>query len=123
IKALPVGATLSDGPHSFTATANATRVDVTAWNLSTLILMPPANFFGQITLNVEATATEVANGDMATTTAPLTVTVLPVDDAPIARDDSATVRTLKTVVIDVLANDTDVDSTALSASLVNGPRH
>ncbi|KRA35484.1 hypothetical protein ASD68_03525 [Rhodanobacter sp. Root627] len=86
-------------------------------------LLPPANFFGPITLNVESTATEAAKGDTATTATPLTVTVLAVDDAPVAQDDSATVRTLKTVVIDVLANDTDADHDALQAFVYAGPQH
>ncbi|MFK2904913.1 tandem-95 repeat protein [Dyella ginsengisoli] len=123
ISALPVGATLSDGTHSFTATANATQVDITDWNLATLTLLPPLNFNGQITLGVEATSTESANGNTASTTAKLSVTVIPVNDAPVAHDDNVTVRTFKTVVIDVLANDTDVDSTDLTSVLVDGPEH
>jgi VCBS repeat-containing protein len=123
VNALRVGATLSDGTHSFTATTGHTGADVTHWTLSKLTLLPPADFFGQIQVNVKATSTETTNGSVASTTATLFVTVLPVNDAPVAHDDSFTVRTLKTVVIDVLANDTDVDSTVLSTSLVNGPRH
>jgi VCBS repeat-containing protein len=123
ILALPVGSTLSDGTHRFTATAGATTADITGWTLDALTLLPPANFNGQIALTVEATATETANGDTATTMAPLTVTVLPVDDAPVAHADSVTVREHKTVVIDVLANDTDIDSTTLDAEVVCGPRH
>jgi hypothetical protein len=99
INALPVGATLSDGTHSFTAMAGATQADITDWNLSTLTLLPPLNFNGQIDLGVVATATESAAGSTARTTATLSVTVLPVNDAPVAQDDSVTVRTLKTVVI------------------------
>lgn len=123
IDALPVGATLSDGTHSFTATATTTRVDVTHWNLGTLTLLPPTNFNGQINLGVEATSTESANGSTASTTATLAVTVIPVNDAPVAQDDRVTVRTFKTVVIDVLANDSDADSTDLTSVLVDGPRH
>jgi VCBS repeat-containing protein len=123
ITALPVGATVSDGTHSFTATADAIQVDVTGWNLATLTLLPPLNFNGQITLGVEATSTESSNGSTASTKATLAVMVIPVNDAPVAHDDSVTVRTLKTVVIDVLANDTDVDSTHLTSVLVDGPEH
>ena len=42
IGAIPVGATLSDGTNSFTATAGNTTVDVSAWTLSALTITPPA---------------------------------------------------------------------------------
>jgi VCBS repeat-containing protein len=70
-----------------------------------------------------ATATETANKDAARTLATLTVTVLPVDDAPVAQADSVDVREYKTVVIDVLANDSDIDSSTLDAEVLCGPRH
>src|SRR5437763_8372582 len=36
VSAIPVGATLSDGTHSFTAGAGSTAVDVAGWNLASL---------------------------------------------------------------------------------------
>jgi hypothetical protein len=44
----------------------------------------------------------------------VTVVVTPVNDAPIATDDSATTTSGVEVVVDVLANDTDVDGDALT---------
>src|SRR5947199_2609836 len=38
ISAIPVGATLSDGTHSFTAGAGSTAVDVAGWNLARLTI-------------------------------------------------------------------------------------
>src|SRR5204863_7905846 len=40
VSAIPVGATLSDGSHSFTATAGNTSVDVHGWNLAGLAITP-----------------------------------------------------------------------------------
>src|SRR4030095_9403433 len=82
IGAIPVGATLADGTHSFTATAGNTAVDVSAWSLSTLTVTPPANSDADFTLTVSATSTETSNGDSATTVASLPVTVVAVADAP-----------------------------------------
>ncbi|MDY7093589.1 MAG: Ig-like domain-containing protein [Acidobacteriota bacterium] len=64
-------------------------------------------------------------------TATVSITVVPVNDPPVAEDDSATVRQDETVsVLDsgessVLANDSDVDSTNLTVNTtpVSGPDH
>src|SRR5213078_4560892 len=54
VSAIPVGATLSDGTHSFTAGAGSTAVDVAGWNLASLTVTSAndANF----TLGIAATA-------------------------------------------------------------------
>src|SRR5262249_34712936 len=82
VGAIPVGATLSDGTHVFTATAGNTVANVTGWVLSSLTITPPANSDVDFTLTVSATSTESSNGDSATTTASLPVTVIAVADAP-----------------------------------------
>src|SRR5882724_2978117 len=82
IGAIPVGATLSDGTHSFTATVGNTAVDVSGWTLPSLTVTPPANSDADFTLTVTATSTEFSNGDTATTTMSLPVTVTAVADAP-----------------------------------------
>lgn len=64
-------------------------------------------------------------------TATVSITVNPVNDPPVAADDSATVAEGDSVTVldsgatSVLANDSDVDSTVLTASFVagNGPDH
>src|SRR5262249_51059530 len=76
IGAIPVGATLSDGTNSFTATAGNTTADVTGWALPSLTITPPANSDVDFSLTVTATSTENANGDSATSVANLAVTVL-----------------------------------------------
>ncbi|MCH8148170.1 MAG: tandem-95 repeat protein, partial [Planctomycetes bacterium] len=59
------------------------------------------------------------NGD--TDTATVTVTVNSVNDAPIAVDDTAVTNEDTAVVIDVLANDSDVDNDTLSIDRVTQP--
>ncbi len=80
--------------------------------------VPNSNFTGTDTFTYLVT-----DADGGTTTATVTVTVTPVQDPPIARDD--TVRTIGSnpVVIPVLLNDTDPDGDPLrivSATSLNG---
>jgi len=82
VASIPVGATLSDGVFSFTASLGNATVNVTGWNLAALTILPPLNSDVDVTLSVAATATEGANGSTATTTANLAVTVDAVADAP-----------------------------------------
>lgn len=58
-----------------------------------------------------------------TSEARLDVDILPVNDAPVAADDVATVVAGETVLIDVLANDSDIDGPALMLTVdsVSGP--
>src|SRR5207245_1108054 len=65
VSAIPLGAVLSDGTHTFTATAGNSSVDVHAWNLASLSITPSnaSNF----TLSVAATARD-GEGNLSTTT-------------------------------------------------------
>ncbi|WP_162617933.1 VCBS domain-containing protein, partial [Salinicola halophilus] len=91
ISGIPVGATLSDGTHSFVATAGTTTKDITGWNLNTLTVKPAANYDGTFNLSVSATAKESSNGDTATTSVTVPVVVHNVNDAPTAVGDVGTV--------------------------------
>ena len=82
VSAIPVGATLTDGTRSFTATPSETSADIIGWDLSALKITPPANSDADFTVTVTATAREGASGPTASTSADLTVTVAPVADAP-----------------------------------------
>jgi predicted chitinase len=82
IAGLPVGATLSDGEHHFTASRLAQRLTISDWDLGKLSITPPPDRTGRFTLTIVATATEQSNGSQASTTASFEVLVLPVDDAP-----------------------------------------
>jgi VCBS repeat-containing protein len=64
----------------------------------------------------------LANSNVAT----VTITITPVNDAPVAANDAYAVNeggTINAVAPGVLANDTDVDSPTLTAVLVSGPTH
>jgi VCBS repeat-containing protein/parallel beta-helix repeat protein len=47
--------------------------------------------------------------------------ITPVNDAPVANDDSATANEDTAITGNVLTNDTDIDSVSLTATLVSGP--
>jgi len=114
IEAIPVGATLSDGTRSFTATTANRTANITTWNLSNLSLTPPKDVNGTINLQVKATATERSNGSTASTTETLSVKVLPVNDAPIAKNATFTVQRNGSVRIDFSQLVSDVDGDILS---------
>ncbi len=66
------------------------------------------------------------DGALYSNTATVTITVTPVNDAPVAVDDTATTQqdtTLTVATPGVLGNDTDVDSGSLTATLPVGPAH
>ncbi|CAH1534324.1 VWFA domain-containing protein [Vibrio jasicida] len=73
-----------------------------------LVFTPAENFNG------EATITYVVSDGELTDEATVSVTVNPVNDAPIANDYSATTDEDTPVTIDVLPNDTDVDGDTLT---------
>lgn len=71
---------------------------------------PETNFNG------EASISYVASDGHATDSATITLTVRPVNDAPVAADDSARTDEDTPVTIDVLANDSDVENDVLTIS-------
>lgn len=72
---IPVGMRLSDGTHTFTASADTNKVDISQWNLGKLTVTPPTGYSGKFELTVSATATETSNGDKGSTAITLPVTV------------------------------------------------
>jgi hypothetical protein len=77
LQGIPVGAVLTDGTNSFTATVAATSVNITSWNRSTLSITFPSGFTGSTTLTAAATSTETATGATASTSVSFAVTVDP----------------------------------------------
>ncbi|HZX33542.1 MAG TPA: Ig-like domain-containing protein [Rhodocyclaceae bacterium] len=122
IEALPVGATLTDGSHSFTASAGATTADITGWNLGQLAVTPPKDFNGTLTLKAVAVATERANNDVARVEAQIRVTVLAVNDAPVARDVGMALAQGESARIDFAQLATDPDGDVLTLS-IREPRY
>ena len=116
VSAIPVGATLSDGVHSFTATASNTSVDINGWTLSALTVTPPLNSDADFILTITATSQEGA-GPTASTTAHLTVTVNPVADAPsIVADPVSVVASTADIPLNIAVALTD-DSEMLGATV------
>ena len=67
---------------------------------------------------------EVSDGQGDTVTGTVTVTVRPVNDAPVAVVDSATTKEDEPVIIDVLENDSDpVEGDTLTIERVSDPAH
>ena len=66
------------------------------------------------------------DGSLDSNVATVNITITPVNDAPVANNDTATVAeggTLNVAAPGVLANDTDPDGPTLTAILVSGPAH
>ena len=114
---LPAGTRLSDGWRSFTATATQSVANITGWNLSQLSLTPPKDFTGTLALQVQAVATEKANGSTVAAVMDLSVTVLPVNDAPVASNLTVQLARNGAAVIDFAKLVSDVDGDALSLNL------
>ncbi|WBG61713.1 retention module-containing protein [Pseudomonas citronellolis] len=124
IGSIPLGAVLSDGTLSFTAGAGKTSVDVTGWDLGKLTITPPQDFNGSFQLQVSATASETANGDLATSSQTLTVQVHPVNDAPVFTS-AASQSTVEDSVLHGQLGASDIDGDNLTYALKNGgnPAH
>ncbi|HLF98037.1 MAG TPA: Ig-like domain-containing protein, partial [Methylococcaceae bacterium] len=114
IDALPIGSTLTDGTHTFTATQDNTTAEITGWDLAHLSFTPPENYYGILHLRVTATATETATGATTTTHATLAVVVLPVNDAPIARNAAYALPSNGSTTLDFADLVSDVDSPVLN---------
>jgi len=80
-----------------------------------VIYTPDADFFGSDSLTYT-----ISDGEF-TDTATVTLTVAPVNDAPIAVDDTAMVTEGMDVAIEVLDNDSDPDGDPLEISGVSDP--
>lgn len=84
------------------------------------IFVPDANFHGEAVFTYAA-----RDGTLASGPAEVRIAVIPVNDAPVARDNSYVVDEDAVLTIlsasGVLAGDTDADGDALSAALVAGP--
>src|SRR5207249_2671229 len=89
-----------------------------------LTFTPAANAFGTATITVVLKDNGgTANGGVDTFTQTFTITVNPVNDAPVANPDAFAVDEDTTRSGNVLGNDTDVDGPTLTAALVVGPAH
>ncbi|ELB2248986.1 tandem-95 repeat protein, partial [Vibrio parahaemolyticus] len=81
-----------------------------------LVFTPAENFNGEATITYIVT-----DGDL-TDEAKVSVTVTPVNDSPVAVDDTTSIQEDTAVSIDVLTNDTDVDGDKLSIESASVPK-
>lgn len=129
VSSIPVGATLSDGVNSFTASGGGTEVDISTWNQAALTITPPSDSDGDFQLAVIATATEGGpGGAMASSAGTIDVTVNAVADAPEIDLDApqtgaqnigvAEGQEGKPISLDVAASVSDTDGSESLTSLV-----
>jgi len=83
---------------------------------SNITFTPNANFNGPASFTYT-----ISDGNGGTDTATVNITVNPVNDVPVANDDTASTSENQPVVVSVLTNDTDVDGNTLTVtSVTNG---
>ncbi|TLN27923.1 tandem-95 repeat protein, partial [bacterium] len=84
--------------------------------------LPAANWNGEDSFSYQA-----SDGGLLSTVQIVTLTVLPVNDAPVAADDSymafEDLSLTMLPAVGVLTNDTDIDGDSLNAVLVSQPAH
>ncbi len=85
---------------------------------SDLVYTPNSNVHGN-----DAFTYTVSDGFGGTDTASVTVTILPINDPPVAQDDSSSTDEGVSVAIPVLDNDSDLDGDALILQSVDDPLH
>lgn len=84
----------------------------------TIVYTPNPDFHGTDTLLYTVSDTE-----NTTTTAAVTMTVKPINDAPVAAKDEGATQEDHPVMIDVLANDHDIDGDTLNIEIIDRPEH
>jgi hypothetical protein len=131
-----IATTDEDTPITIDLLANDTDADGTLNPSTVMIMEDPAN--GSATIDeVTGAATYTPNPDfngpdsfsyavqddaqMTSNPGLVSLMVNPINDPPLAADDSATVQADSPVTIDILANDTDTDGHTLSLAEVSDP--
>lgn len=100
--------------------SNPTNGTVIVLNGDSVRYTPAANYYGQDTFYYKI----CDNGaPILCDTAMVVVTILPINDKPIANDDFVSVAEEGTIVIYPLANDTDVENGTLTISIVSPPKN
>jgi VCBS repeat-containing protein len=103
-----------EGSPSVTAVTQGAHGSVANNNDGTVTYTPNANYNGPDSYTYTVTSGGV------TETATVSVTVSPVNDAPIANNDSVSTGEDTPVNFDVRANDSDVDGDSLTVTKING---
>ena len=85
---------------------------------TTVIYTPDPDFHGQ-----DAFEYTVSDGSGETAGASVSVTIHPVNDPPLAQDDSSSTQEDTAVTLDVMSNDEDPDGDALSIATTTQPKN
>ncbi|MBX7448721.1 tandem-95 repeat protein [Mycolicibacterium sp. 3033] len=102
-------ATVVTGPSHGTLTLNSN---------GSFTYTPTANYNGTDVFTYKAN-----DGTVNSNTAIVTITITPVNDAPVANNDTYTTNEDTALNGNVISNDTDVDGNTLTATVVTGPTH
>jgi len=102
--------TISSVVSTTTIGASVTIVDDT-----TLVYTPPSDFFGVDTLVYEVCDPSACTLDT------IIITIVAVNDPPIAVDDAISTEEDTNVDISVLSNDSDIDNTTLTSAVISDP--
>jgi large repetitive protein len=105
-----------DGDPLTVTTASATNGTVVINADGTITYTPRANFNGTDTITYA-----ISDGQGGTSQATVTVTVTPVNDAPVANPDTAATAEETAVTVLVLGNDTDLDGNPLTVTSAAAP--
>ncbi|WP_298782176.1 tandem-95 repeat protein, partial [uncultured Polaribacter sp.] len=109
--------TVGGATYPVGTTVTTPEGDITIYADGSLMFIPSPDFNGTL----PAIYTAVDGGDIANST--LTIIVEPVNDAPVAQDDTAATDPGVSVIINVLANDSDIDGDQITVSttLISSP--
>jgi hypothetical protein len=105
-------------PLQMVSTTQGTNGSVAINPDQTVSYTPAANFHG-----TDSFTCTISDGNGGTATATVTVTITPVNDTPVANDDTALVAEDGTVAVPVLANDDDADDDTLTVASVTQGAH
>ncbi len=106
----------ADGNNLTVSSVNSGSNGFTSIVDNQIVYTPQANFNG-----IDSFSYEISDGNGGVDTATVTVNVAPVNDLPVAINDTATTNSDTGVSINVLANDSDVDGDSLTiASITQG---
>ncbi|MEO0479818.1 MAG: Ig-like domain-containing protein [Planctomycetota bacterium] len=81
LEGIPLGSTISDGTTTVVASVDDATISLDGFDLPSLTLTPPAEAGDDITIDVVATSTEMANGDTTENRLSLTIDVRPIADS------------------------------------------
>jgi VCBS repeat-containing protein len=115
---LPAASDVDGDPISYALNTQAAQGTAIVNAGGTFSYTPNANSNGS-----DSFSFTISDGNGGSNTYVVTVNVAPVNDAPVANNDSVAGSEDSTLTGNVLANDSDVEGDSLTAALMSGPAH